>query len=73
MYGEVTTNQCSDNLIGAKSSVTEILCEACERKIERNTMANNKICPDCGGSLVGIRIIRNALTGKILIAERVDF
>lgn len=73
MESEVVTNSGTDSFIGARSSVTEMICDACGCKLGRGMLANSKLCPACGGNLVGIRIFRNALTGKILFAERVDF
>lgn len=73
MDGEVISNAGADSLLGIKSSITEIICDACGCSVPRGVAANGRLCPACGGNLVGIRIFRNALTGKILLAERVDF
>lgn len=72
MSGETITNAGSDSLFGVKSSISEIRCEGCGSKIDPGMTVQGRICPVCGGTIVGIRIFRNALTGKILLAERVD-
>ena len=50
----------------------ELCCEDCGSVIRDLRLINGSICPECGGSLVGIRYYRNSLTNKILYAERVD-
>lgn len=72
MSSETVVNAGSESLFGIKSSITEIRCEECGKKVDQGAIANSSLCPDCGGHLVGIRIFRHALTSKILFAERVD-
>lgn len=50
----------------------ELCCEDCKSVVTDLRLISSRICPECGGGLVGIRYYRNPLTNKILYAERVD-
>ena len=58
--------------INSISNITEVVCDRCGIKTGQRLPIESNICLACGGNLVGIRISRNAVTGRILFAERID-
>lgn len=72
MTTEIINAISTENLIGNRTGITEIRCERCASLYKPASIAGPRTCTKCGGSLIGIRIFRNALTGKILYAERAE-
>ncbi|HMK47275.1 MAG TPA: hypothetical protein VK436_11675 [Methanocella sp.] len=57
--------------INAIANTTEIVCDRCGSRSDKDMANDRKLCLSCGGNLVCVRISRNAVTGRILCAERI--
>ena len=58
-------------IFGTEDKV-ESFCLDCKMVINGVSLVEDRVCPECGGSLVGIRFCRNPLTRKVLFADRID-